>query len=71
MPGGQPSAQLCGDHMKSNMSLGWLGAKAGLGEAGSWWNGTRTLLPLSLFFLCGKGGRQHSTNGKSIRKDTT
>lgn len=70
MPGGQPSAQLCRGHMKSNMSLGWLGAKAGVGEAGSWWSGTRPFLTLSLLFLCGKGGGRHSTNGESIRKDT-
>lgn len=70
MPGGQPSTQLCRDHMKSNMSLGWLGAKAGVGEARSWWSGTRPFLPLSLLFLCGKGGGRHSTNGERIRKDT-
>lgn len=34
-------------HMKGNVSLGWSGANAGFGEAASWWNGNRALLPVS------------------------
>lgn len=48
MAGKQLSVQLCGVHKKGNMSLGVSGANAGGGEAGSEWNETRILLPVSL-----------------------
>lgn len=57
-------------NMKGDMSLEWPGAKAVVGEAGVGGVGPELGSPACKPSVCGEDMGWHSSNGKSIRKDT-